>query len=105
MSSNRMYMFSTLCMPTESACFNAVTKDSAHLWHCRYEHLGFKGLKTFNRGDGEWVTTTYVSIKVMQRLCHRKTAMRSFSKEKHLESNTNSSSAEFGTFYRKGRED
>ena len=46
MSSNRMFMLHAISQPIASTCFNAITEDIVHLWHCRYGHLSFKGLKT-----------------------------------------------------------
>jgi len=45
MSSNRMFILSVKAPSNVSACFNTITKDSTQLWHCRYGHLGFKGMK------------------------------------------------------------
>ena len=45
MSSNRMFILHAI----SSTCFNAITEDIVHLWHCRYGHLSFKGLKTLQQ--------------------------------------------------------
>ncbi|CAB4283374.1 unnamed protein product [Prunus armeniaca] len=46
MSSNRMFILLAESQPRESTCFNTVIEDQTHLWHCRYGHLNFQGLKT-----------------------------------------------------------
>ena len=46
MSSNQMFMLHALSQPISSTCFNTVTEDILQLWHCRYGHLSFQGLKT-----------------------------------------------------------
>ena len=46
MSSNRMFVLHALSQPISSTCFNTVTEDILQLWHCRYGHLSFQGLKT-----------------------------------------------------------
>ncbi|RVW39030.1 Retrovirus-related Pol polyprotein from transposon TNT 1-94 [Vitis vinifera] len=49
MSSNRMFMLHALSQPILSTCFNTVTEDILQLWHCRYGHLSFQGLKTLQQ--------------------------------------------------------
>ena len=51
MSSNRMFMLLVASQPQESTCFNTITEDSTQLWHCRYGHLGFIGLKTLQHKE------------------------------------------------------
>ncbi|PRQ17740.1 putative RNA-directed DNA polymerase [Rosa chinensis] len=46
MSANRMFVILANMLPQASACFQTVSEDNTHLWHCRYGHLSFKGLKT-----------------------------------------------------------
>ena len=43
MSSNRMFIVMAKILIV--SCFKASTEDLAHLWHCRYGHLGHKGLQ------------------------------------------------------------
>ena len=49
MSSNRMFMLLTTSLSSVSSCFSTTTEDIAQLWHCRYGHLSFKGLKTLEQ--------------------------------------------------------
>ncbi|RVW63945.1 Retrovirus-related Pol polyprotein from transposon TNT 1-94 [Vitis vinifera] len=46
MALNRMFILLAISQPITSACFNTITEDMVQLWHCRYGHLSFKGLKT-----------------------------------------------------------
>ena len=46
MTSNRMFILHAISHPIASTCFNTITEDMGQLWHCRYDHLSFKGLKT-----------------------------------------------------------
>ena len=49
MTSNRMFILLAIFQPMASACLNMITKDMVQLWHYRYGHLSFKGLKTLQR--------------------------------------------------------
>ena len=49
MASNRMFILHAISQPIASTCFNTITKDMVQLWHCRYGHLSFKGLKTLQQ--------------------------------------------------------
>ena len=46
MSANRMFVLLAAVAPSEHACFKMVTEEETHLWHCRYGHLSYKGLRT-----------------------------------------------------------
>ena len=51
MSINRMFVvIASLAIKEPAAreqnCFKLVAEDEAQLWHCRYGHLSYKGLKT-----------------------------------------------------------
>ena len=46
MASNRMFILHAISQPITSTCFNTITEDMVQLWHHRYGHLSFKGLKT-----------------------------------------------------------
>ncbi|KAJ8628560.1 hypothetical protein MRB53_021883 [Persea americana] len=49
MSSNRMFAVLAVSQPGQHACFYTVTEDQTHLWHCRYGHLNFQGLRTLHQ--------------------------------------------------------
>ncbi|KAL9429389.1 hypothetical protein AB3S75_031241 [Citrus x aurantiifolia] len=51
MTTNRMFMMIASFLPQRaitqtSSCLYTRTQDMAHLWHCRYGHLSYKGLRT-----------------------------------------------------------
>ena len=46
MSANRMFILLARIMPKAPTCFQTTLEDNTHLWHCRYGHLSFKGLRT-----------------------------------------------------------
>ncbi|XP_073291061.1 uncharacterized protein [Primulina huaijiensis] len=46
MSANRMFILLARILPTAPICFQTILEDNTHLWHCRYGHLSFKGLRT-----------------------------------------------------------
>ncbi|WJZ87437.1 hypothetical protein VitviT2T_006816 [Vitis vinifera] len=46
MSANRMFILPARVMPKAPTCFQITLEDNTHLWHCRYGHLSFKGLRT-----------------------------------------------------------
>jgi transposase InsO family protein len=48
MSANRMFVFLATMMPKIPTCFKTASEDETHLWHCRYGHLNFKGLRTLH---------------------------------------------------------
>ena len=41
-----MFVVLASVMPQVTTCFQTVTEDNSHLWHCRFGHLSFKGLRT-----------------------------------------------------------
>ncbi|KAH9687063.1 hypothetical protein KPL70_014633 [Citrus sinensis] len=51
MSTNRMFVILVTKLPTNSTCFQAISEDNTHLWHCRYGHLSFNGLKTLQHKE------------------------------------------------------
>ncbi|KAA8549201.1 hypothetical protein F0562_000885 [Nyssa sinensis] len=58
MSSNRMFMLYAISQPIASTCFNTIIEDMVQLWHYRYGHLSFKGLKTLQQKKMvKWFTT------------------------------------------------
>ena len=46
MSANRMFRSHAVSYPIVSTCLSTTTEKTAQLWHCRYGHLSYKGLKT-----------------------------------------------------------
>ena len=46
MALNQMFILHAISQHISSTCFNIITEDIGQLWHCRYGHLSFKGLKT-----------------------------------------------------------
>ena len=46
MSTNRMFILSARILSKAPTCFQTILEDNTHLWHCRYGHLSFKGLRT-----------------------------------------------------------
>ncbi|CAL2276267.1 unnamed protein product [Prunus armeniaca] len=46
MSANRMFFILAMSQPSKAACFHTTTQDMSQLWHRRYGHLSYKGLRT-----------------------------------------------------------
>jgi transposase InsO family protein len=46
MFANRMFILLARILPKAPTCFQTILEDNTHLWHCRYGHLSFKGLRT-----------------------------------------------------------
>ncbi|CAL5371264.1 unnamed protein product [Camellia sinensis] len=46
MTTNRMFVLLANSLSPKPACLYTSTQDLAHLWHCRYGHLSYKGLRT-----------------------------------------------------------
>nr|KYP42102.1 Retrovirus-related Pol polyprotein from transposon TNT 1-94 [Cajanus cajan] len=51
MFANRMFILHSISLPISSTCFKIATEDVAHLWHCRFGHLSFKGLQTLQQKE------------------------------------------------------
>lgn len=66
MSSNRMFILHAQAQPIASTCFNTITEDKSQLWHCRYGHLSFKGLKTLQQKN---MVNGLPQFKSPSRLC------------------------------------
>ncbi|KAL6316867.1 hypothetical protein AAG906_022585 [Vitis piasezkii] len=49
MSSNRMFILPAQKLLKEEICLSSLTEDQARLWHLRYGHLSFNGLKTLQQ--------------------------------------------------------
>lgn len=48
MSMNRMFVILASITSSEHVCFKTAADEEAQLWHCRYGHLSYKGLKTMH---------------------------------------------------------
>jgi len=46
MSGNRMFSLLATMIPKSFSCFQIVSENESHLWHCRFGHLGYNGLRT-----------------------------------------------------------
>ena len=46
MSANRMFILLARILLKAPTYFQTILEDNTHLWHCRYGHLSFKGLRT-----------------------------------------------------------
>ncbi|RVX02924.1 hypothetical protein CK203_023294 [Vitis vinifera] len=46
MYANKMFILLAKILSKASTCFQTILEDNTHLWHCRYGHLSFKGLRT-----------------------------------------------------------
>lgn len=76
MTSNRTFILSAGTPEKKEACFNTITQDLPHLWHCRFAHLSYKGLKllqTLNMVHGlpELPASTIVCIDRVKGKQHR----------------------------------
>ena len=49
MSSNRMFMLLARVVLNAPTCLQTTLEENTHLWHCRYGHLSFKGLRTLQQ--------------------------------------------------------
>lgn len=47
MSANRMFFLLARSQPGKASCFHTTSQDWSHLWHYRFGHLTYKGLRTF----------------------------------------------------------
>ncbi|KAJ9563755.1 hypothetical protein OSB04_008915 [Centaurea solstitialis] len=66
MSGNRMFSLLATMSPKTSSCFQTVSEDESHLWHCRFGHLSYKGLRTL-----AYLKMVYglPTLKVPKKLC------------------------------------
>ena len=46
MTSNRIFFLLAMSQPRREACFHTTSQDLSHLWHRRFGHLSYKGLRT-----------------------------------------------------------
>jgi len=66
MSANRMFVFHAKPMSQVTTCFKAASEDETYLWHCRYGHLNFNGLKTLH---SKKMVTGLPEIRTPSKLC------------------------------------
>ncbi|WJZ94710.1 hypothetical protein VitviT2T_013543 [Vitis vinifera] len=76
MFANRMFILPVRVMPKAPTCFQITLEDNTHLWHCRYGHLSFKGLRTLQykemvRGLPQLKASSKVCIDCMVGKQHR----------------------------------
>lgn len=45
MSANRMFMLHATVAPKTTNCFQTTIEDNTHIWHYKYGHLSYKGLR------------------------------------------------------------
>jgi transposase InsO family protein len=45
-STNRMFVVRATMIPKATTCLQVVIEDESYLWHCRFGHVSFKGLRT-----------------------------------------------------------
>jgi len=45
-STNRMFDALATMIPKATTCLQVVIEDESYLWHCRFGHVSFKGLRT-----------------------------------------------------------
>ena len=46
MSTNMMFVVLATMIPKATTCLQAVIEDESYLWHYRFDHVSFKGLRT-----------------------------------------------------------
>lgn len=68
MSANRMFVLlaSSAPKPKVPTCFQIVTEDETHMWHCRYGHLSIKGLRTLHY---KRMVNGLPLLKALSKLC------------------------------------
>jgi hypothetical protein len=84
MTANRMFILLANSQAKKATYFHTTAQDLSHLWHCRYDHLSHKGLRTLQfkkmvRGLPQLPAST---------LYDRKEASRSHPEKEYMESNT-----------------
>ena len=66
MTHNRMFVVLAHCSPKEQQCFFSFTTDQANLWHCRYGHLSWNGLKVLQQKN---MVIGLPQFRASQRMC------------------------------------
>lgn len=66
MSGNRMFSVLATMIPKASSCFQIVSENESHLWHCRFGHLGYNGLRTL---FDKKMVIGLPSVKIPKKIC------------------------------------
>lgn len=66
MAGNRMFVLPAISQPSTSVCLNTTSEDLGQLWHCRYGHLSFMGLKTLKQ---KHMVNGLPSLKSPSKIC------------------------------------
>ena len=66
MTYNRMFAVLARCPPKEQKCLSMMTTDQADLWHCRYGHLSWNGLKVIQQKN---MVEGLPKLKASQKVC------------------------------------
>ncbi|GMI84331.1 hypothetical protein HRI_002102400 [Hibiscus trionum] len=66
MSSNQMFRLHAVTHLVMQTCFNATTEERTQMWHCRYGHLSYKGLKTLQEKS---MVSGLPELKSPSKLC------------------------------------
>lgn len=68
MTINRMFVLLANVVLTDfSTCLQTTSDDLAHLWHCRYGHLNYKGLRTLHYRR---MVKGLPQLKASTKMCH-----------------------------------
>lgn len=84
MTTNRM--FPLYIENAIQSCFAAKVKNSAWIWHLRYGHLHFNGLKTLYQQNMVKGLPHILSFRNLRRVCYWQTTSRCFSEREGVES-------------------
>ncbi|CAL9003641.1 unnamed protein product [Prunus brigantina] len=66
MTHNRMFAVLARCAPKEQQCFSSIITDQEDLWHCRYGHLSWNGLKVLQQKN---MVAGLPQFQVSQKVC------------------------------------
>ena len=66
MSGNRMFSVLATMIPKASSCFQIVSENESHIWHCRFGHLGYNGLRTL---FDKKMVIGLPSVKIPKKIC------------------------------------
>jgi len=76
MSANKMFFLLARSPLVKATCFHTTSQDWSHLWHCRYGHLSYKGLRTLQfkkmvHGLPQFTASTTICTHCMVGKQHR----------------------------------